>query len=155
MSLRQLPPPALWLGLAGILPQAAGVAAAVADPASRWAAGAAGCFYAAAILSFLSGIWWANALAAGERRAWPYILAVLPSLVAWAALLPWFQGLEWPGPSLVVLGLCLIVSPAADRLLERRGAAAARPGWLALRLILSLGLGGLTLALSALSPASA
>lgn len=147
MSLTALPRPLLFLGLAGSLPQAACVAAAALDPASRWQAGAAGCFYAATILSFLGGIWWANALAAGERRAWPYGLAVAPSLIAWTALMPWFQGLSWPGPSLLVIGACLIASPLADRMLAPRGAAAPS-GWLTLRVILSLGLGSLTIALA-------
>ena len=111
MSLTALPRPVLVLGLAGILPQAACVASALADPAARWEAGAAGCFYAATILSFLGGMWWANALAAGDRRMWPYLLAVAPSLIAWAALMPWFQGLTWPGPSLLLLGGCLLASP--------------------------------------------
>ena len=147
MSLSRLPRPALFLGLAGILPQAACVVSGYSDPATRFAAGAAGCFYAAVILSFLGGIWWSSALTAGERRAWPYIVAVLPSLIAWAALIPWFQGLEWPGPSLLVLGACLILSPAIDSYLARRAIAPSPAGWLMLRCILSLGLGVSTILL--------
>lgn len=152
MSLRSLPRPVVVLGLAGILPQAACVASGVVDPSARWAANAAGCFYAATILSFLGGIWWADALRAHDRRWWPYLLAVAPSLVAWGALLPWFQGLAWPGPSLILLSVCLLLSPAADRALVRSGAAPAAAGWLQLRLILSAGLGVCTLALALLPP---
>ncbi|QNE30788.1 DUF3429 domain-containing protein [Sphingomonas sp. NBWT7] len=151
MSLRSLPRPVVVLGLAGILPQAACVVSGVVDPAARWAANAAGCFYAAIILSFLGGIWWADALRAGDRRWWHYLLAVTPSLVAWGALLPWFQGLAWPGPSLVVLGVCLLLSPVADRALTRIAAPPAA-GWLQLRLILSFSLGLCTLALALLPP---
>lgn len=155
MSISRLPRPASYLGLAGILPQAACVVSGYVDPAARWETGAAGCFYAALILSFLGGIWWSNALSAGERRPWPYVVAVLPSLIAWAALMPWFQGLEWPGPSLLVLGACLIASPAVDWLLTRRATVPSPAGWLTLRCILSLGLGLSTILLGLMPAAGA
>lgn len=69
--------------------------------------------------------------------------------------MPWFQGLEWPGPSLRVLGICLLLSPAIDWLLSPQAIAPARPGWLTLRCILSAGLGGLTVALGLLPAAAA
>ena len=50
MTIATLPRPVLWLGLTGIIPQAACLAAALALPDWRWVALAAGCFYAAVIL---------------------------------------------------------------------------------------------------------
>lgn len=133
-------------GLAGLLPQLACLVLALRDGESHWFALAAGCCYAAIILSFLGGLWWMAALLAGLREAWIYALAVAPSLVGWAALLPWCIGWRWPGPSLVALGLALLGSPLVDAALARR--MAMPPGWLRLRGILASGLGLLTLAIA-------
>lgn len=142
----RLPRPLVVLGLAGWLPQAASVALVALSAPLQWAAMAAGCFYAAVILSFLGGLWWMAGLLEGERRAWIYLLAVAPSLAAWAALLPWIAGWKWPGPSLVALGLLLLASPLADAVLARHITFPA--GWLRLRAIMASGLGLLTLALA-------
>jgi hypothetical protein len=59
---------------------------------------------------------------------------------------PWVIGWTWPGPSLVVLGVCLILSPLVDRAIGRSATLPA--GWIRLRIMLSAGLGGLTLMLA-------
>ncbi len=142
-----LPRPLIAFGLAGLLPQAICLIVALTEGENHYFAVAAGCCYAAIILSFLGGLWWMAALLAGLRRPWIYGLAVMPSLVGWAALLPWCLGWRWPGPSLVVLGLALLASPLADNALARR--MTMPPGWLRLRGIMAGGLGVLTIGMAA------
>ena len=141
----RIPPLARLLGYAGLLPQIAVVAVlAVGDPASRFSALALGYAYAALILSFLGGLWWGLAARAPEGAPrWLWFASVAPSLIALATAWPWAIGLAWPAPSLVVLGLALIGALVIDRRLVADGLAP--PGWMALRLPLSLGLGALTL----------
>ena len=140
-----LPAPARWLGLLGLLPQIAALLATF-DAQWRWAGLAAGCLYAALIFTFLGGIWWAQALLSHAAKWRDYALAVAPSLIAFAAVLPWCFGWRWPGPSLVVLGLSLLASPLVDRRLHR--SLPMPEGWMQLRRRLSSGLGLLTLALA-------
>lgn len=147
MSQSELPRPLVVLGLAGLAPQAFCLALAMMGGSLHWVGLAAGCFYAALILSFLGGMWWMAGLMAGERRSSVYALAVAPSLMGWIALLPWVFAWRWPGPSLIALGLLLLVSPLADAALSRSIALPA--GWLRLRIIMAVGLGLLTLALTA------
>jgi hypothetical protein len=137
--------PAVLLGGAGLLPQAACLALVTLVPDWRWTALAAACFYAAAILSFLGGIWWMQGLATSSRNWKPYLLGVAPSLLAWAALLPWCFGWTWPEPSLFVLGSALLVSPLADRALQ--GGMRLPGWWMSLRHFLAGGLGTLTIAI--------
>lgn len=143
-----LPRPLIALGLAGLLPQAICLMAVAYGGPERWIALAAGCFYAAIILSFLGGMWWMAGLLSGLRAGWVYGLAVLPSLIGFAALLPWTVGWSWPGPSLVVLALALLASPLADQTLARH--MAVPPGWLRLRMAMASGLGLMTLLIAAL-----
>ena len=143
-----LPRPLIALGLAGLLPQAICLMAVAYGGPERWIALAAGCFYAAIILSFLGGMWWMAGLLSGLRAGWVYGLAVLPSLIGFAALLPWTVGWSWPGPSLVVLALALLASPLVDRKLARH--MAVPQGWLRLRMIMAGGLGLMTLLIAAL-----
>ena len=139
-------PVALRLGVAGLLPQAIAVFFVLTDPEQRWAALAIGYAYAALIFSFLGGVWWGQALSAKSMPDWIYLAAVAPSLIALATYIPWVIGADWPGPSLVILGLCLTLSPLVDRAI---GAHSELPaGWMRLRLILSSGLGVLTLVLA-------
>lgn len=72
------------LGWAGVVPFAALAVAAWFPDRAPWA-NAAFVAYSAVILSFLGGVRWGRAL---ERTDWlEYLRAVLPSLVAWVALL--------------------------------------------------------------------
>lgn len=143
MDQSDLPRPMVVLGLAGLAPQALCLLLVAFSETYRWAALASACFYAAIILSFLGGLWWMAALQAGERKAGVYLLAVVPSLAAWAALLPWVVGAAWPVPSLIALGLMLLASPLADRMLSR--SITFPTGWLKLRATMASGLGLLTL----------
>ena len=147
MSIASLPRPLVAFGLGGLLPQAICLALVVQGGPERWIALAAACFYAAIILSFLGGMWWMAGLLSGLRAGWVYGLAIVPSLIGWAALLPWSAGWNWPGPSLVVLALALLASPLVDRTLARHVAFPA--GWLRLRIIMTSGLGFLTLLIAA------
>lgn len=146
MRMFELPRPVVLLGLAGWLPQAICLWLVMGGGPLGWSALAAGCFYAALILSFLGGLWWMAALLCGLARGDVYVVAVVPSLAGWATLLPWTVGWDWPGPSLVVLGLLLLGSPLIDRWLARQVALPA--GWLTLRGWMAGGLGVLTLALA-------
>lgn len=141
-----LPRPLVLLGLAGMAPQALCLALVLLSGSYQWVGLAAGCLYAAIILSFLGGLWWMAGLLAGQTAAWIYVIAVLPSLAGWATLLPWIFGWPWPGPSLMALGALLLASPLVDRTLA--ASIALPPGWLRLRLIMAGGLGLLTLMLA-------
>ena len=143
MSKASLPRPLVVFGLAGLLPQAICLALVIQGGPERWMALAAACFYAAIILSFLGGMWWMAGLLSGLREGWVYGVAVVPSLIGLAALLPWSAGWSWPGPSLAVLALVLLASPLVDRALARHIAFPA--GWLKLRVIMTGGLGLLTM----------
>ena len=143
MTVSSLPRPVVLLGLSGLAPQALCLLLASDGGAYRWFALAAGCTYAAIILSFLGGLWWMAGLLSGLRKGWVYGLSVMPSLIGWAALLPWCVGWRWPGPSLVVLGLTLLASPLVDLVLGRHLPLPA--GWLKLRCQMADGLGFMTL----------
>ncbi|WP_026092035.1 DUF3429 domain-containing protein [Porphyrobacter sp. AAP82] len=142
---------ALVLGYAGLLPQLLCVGMLLIGHEWRYAALAGGYAYAAAIFSFLGGVWWGQALASAKdgkpATTGAYVLAVLPSLVAVALFLPWSFGWEWPGPALLYLGALILGSPLVDRALG----FAARD-FLRLRWHLSAGLGSLTIALGLLAP---
>ena len=144
------PPPlpriALVLGIAGLAPQAWALLATFRE-ADRYIGLAAGYFYAALIFSFLGGLWWGVAASRKDAPEWLYVAAVVPSLIAFATGIPWMTGAEWPGPSLVVLGLGILASILVDRTLFKRGLIDRSV--LQLRFGLSLGLGLLTFALAA------
>ncbi|MXP32177.1 DUF3429 family protein [Erythrobacter jejuensis] len=137
---------AQWLGLAGLLPQAIAVGLAIYGGAWGWIALAAGFGYAALIFSFLGGVWFGQGIRSALVSPWVYPVSVLPSLIALGLYLPWTFGADWPGPSLLWLGLFLCLSPLVDRALKFEG-----PEWLALRWRLSLGLGGMTIVLALLA----
>ena len=130
------------LGYAGLLPQAFCLAMVMTGHEWRYSALAGGFAYAAAIFSFLGGVWWGQALASGRATTGAYLLAVMPSLLAVALFLPWTFGWEWPGPALFYLGALIALSPMVDRALGY-----AAPDFLRLRWHLSLGLGALSIAL--------
>jgi hypothetical protein len=100
--------------------------------------------YAALILSFLGGLWWGLAAAASDRAPrWLWGAAVVPSLWAFATLGLVVLGLLRVEAALALTGAGLWLALFVDRALVVRQLA---PGWwMALRLPLSLGLGGLAL----------
>jgi hypothetical protein len=86
----KLPPSALWLGLAGLIPFYAGaLGAAAPDPALSRAALLAFSIYAAAILSFLGGARWGLELARAPQAPSTSRLcySVAPSIGGWALAL--------------------------------------------------------------------
>lgn len=123
-----LPPLAWPLGLAGLLPFTAGLAGMAMGVG--WA-GPALAGYGAVILAFLGGVHWGLALhAPGQADRLRLVGGVLPSLVAWVALLlP-------TGLGLVVLGLGLLGLVAAESWAARRGLLPW--AYLRLRWVLSL-----------------
>lgn len=140
-----LPPLARALGFAGLLPQLAVVALLLGGgPDVRFTALSVGYGYAALIFSFLGGVWWGlAAMGVNRTPGWVWVASVVPSLLALATAWPWATGGTWPGPSLIVLGLCLMGSVLVD--LRLQGLGLTPGGWIALRAPLSVGLGLLTL----------
>lgn len=137
------------LGGAGLLPQVACVLVALAAPQLAGPAALVGGAYATVILSFLGGMWWMQALCRSDAHWWPYALAVSPSLLGWAALLPWLLGAAAPSLALGVLAVALLASPLGDRAIG--SFAGEVPNWRRLRHLLSGGLGALTLLLAAVA----
>lgn len=129
-----IPRPALLLGLAGLIPPAVLTAVALFE-LGLFAPSTPGFVrsYAAVILSFLGGSWWAFALRP-ERPSWLLlVLAVIPSLLGWAAMF-WFK----PAEALFGLGIVLVASLLVDGMLVRRQLAPR--WWMRLRVPLSVGL---------------
>lgn len=140
---------AYLLGFAGLLPQVAAVLLLASSAGHAKADALAFGFglsiasvYAAAILSFLGGMWWGFAIKRGSQQGSLAAVAVLPSLAAVALVLAGAIGLpsRW---ILVALGVVIILTLPVDRRLAATGDAP--DGWMALRVPLSLGLGGLTI----------
>ena len=117
------------LGYAGLLPFALGavlvwLVRADAHPYVTLALSA----YAAVIVSFLGGIHWGLALRQAEPPAHLLLWGVVPSLVAWlAVMMP-------PAAGLVILGAMLVACYAVDRRLYAEQGVAH---WLMLRFRLS------------------
>lgn len=85
------------LGLAGLIPFIAG-GVLVWFGSMKWQVIAINSFtyYSAVILSFLGGVHWGSALQVSRPgNAWRLLLAMLPSLVAWPALLLNIQAALW------------------------------------------------------------
>ncbi len=132
-ELRAVPKSAVFLGIAGLIPFLGFAALSVSGSdgglstiglSARTILSA----YGAVIASFLGGIRWGVAAARGGSNV-DYLVAILPSLVAWAALAapaPW---------DLRTLGALVLVWGLIDQDLPRRGLA---PAWMGrLRLALS------------------
>lgn len=147
VELQAIPKPALVLGLGGLIPF---VGAAIlvwwSLPVGQWlpewlvrernssqlATLALG-GYGAVILSFLGGVRWGNVLFdhASLRQWMPLILSVVPSLIAWPALL------LTPVPMLAVLAAGFTLQYALDVAGGKRGEL---PAWFVrLRLMLTSG----------------
>lgn len=140
----QVPVGAVLLGVAGLVPFVGFSVLAVSG--SDGGLGSIGLMprtllsaYGAVIASFLGGIRWGAAAARGGGNA-DYLLAIVPSLLAWTALaapMPW---------DLRVLGLLVLAWGLIDQDLARRGLV---PVWLGrLRLGLS-SVAGLALLIAA------
>jgi hypothetical protein len=127
-----IPLPALLLGFAGLIPPVVLTAVALLD-IGLFAPSTPGFVrtYAAVILSFIGGSWWAFALR-DERPSWALLtVAVLPSLAGWAAIF-WF----FPPQALFALAAMLVGSLVIDALLVRQRLAPR--WWLKLRAPLSV-----------------
>ncbi|MBU6404290.1 MAG: DUF3429 family protein [Proteobacteria bacterium] len=128
------------LSLAGLLPLLAALIYA-ASPATRWMAGAIVFeLYAALVLSFLGGMRWGRALALDEDAA-RLIEAVIPGLLGFAALLlvP-----VWIPLAVATTGMGFAVWLRRDA-----GDTAWPPAFRRLRVVISLAVLGLHLALAA------
>ncbi|MFK8080422.1 MAG: DUF3429 domain-containing protein [Granulosicoccus sp.] len=144
---QSIPTPALILGLAGLIPFVSAALVIWLQPMldawlpvwvvqersiltlATFSLGA----YGAVILSFLGGVRWGNLLhdAEGLGRWLPLTLSVVPSLIAWPALL------LAPIPQLALLCVGFTLQYGFDVAAARRGEV---PEWfLRLRLILSSG----------------
>ena len=141
-SASPLPKLAHCLGLAGLLPQALACLLIFTASDMRWIALASAFGYAAIIFSFLGGVWWGLAFTKTDAPHWIYAAAVAPSLISLGAYIPWTLGWTWPGPSLMIISFCLLISPVVDHAIGR--VIQFPKGWLALRWQLSVGLGMLT-----------
>lgn len=115
-----VPRAAAVLGALGLIPflglAVLSTAGGATDDWARFALTA----YGAAILSFLGGIYWGFATTDG-RAAWSrLLLAVVPSLVAWGAMM------APPGPALLVLVAGFVLMLSVDIAAARAGHA---PRW--------------------------
>ncbi|MCY7398002.1 MAG: DUF3429 domain-containing protein [Sphingomonas bacterium] len=145
-----LPLSARWLGSAGLLPQIFLAAVVIGGP-SRLSPAATGLAlaYSALILSFIGGAWWGLVSRSQTSVHWAtWLAAVAPSLIAFAALGVCAIGLP-PGPSLMLSGISLMGSLGIDYKFAVTGVSP--PGWLRLRVPLSLGIGSLTILIASVS----
>lgn len=148
---RDIPPMALWLGIAGLIPFLALTVLYVLQMESRigWTPGYARdvlVSYGAIILSFLGGIRWGVALKHGDssHAVKMFIVSVVIPLAAWVALfLPKPHDITW------LIAIFLIVG-VADIALVTKGHA---PRWFGtLRTILTVGVIGCLITALALWP---
>lgn len=134
MTDSKVPPAARLLGLSGLLPSIALLAVMVAAPAWRDLAAKGALAYGAVIASFVGGAWWGLAAARAEAAQQPrlLVLSVVPSLLAWPAmLLP-------PVAGMMLLAWIFAALLPTDRRLQATGVAP--PWWLTLRRPLSGGM---------------
>lgn len=129
VNARSAPPPMAWaLGLAGLIPFVAGAAwllLARGEPMAPRALAA----YGAVIVSFLGGIHWGLVMARpGAAAAAQLVWGVVPSLIAWPALL---LPAAW---SLALLAAALVLCFLVDR---RSYPGLGLAAWLPLRGLLS------------------
>lgn len=140
------------LGYAGLLPQVAAAATCAFDQTGT--TGAMFAFgYAALILSFLGGIWWGFAMCVRRDQGRIACLAVAPSIVAATLILFSVGGIVSLPLALVLLGSAVLLTLLVDRRLTDSGMVP--DGWMALRVPLSIGLGGVTILIGALCGAMA
>jgi len=131
---RPLPPFAIMLGLAGLLPFllcSLGALSLSSDGATRSLLALVA--YGATILAFLGGVHWGFALdeggTASERvQRLRFGLGVVPSLIGWAAMLVTFIGL--PTTGLLVLTAGFVATTVVEGQAARRGLVPQRYMWL-------------------------
>ncbi|HEX6015013.1 MAG TPA: DUF3429 domain-containing protein [Geminicoccaceae bacterium] len=127
--LPDVPAPAAVLGLAGVVPFAAGALGSFWPGALGAFATAALLAYGAVILSFLGGIHWGLAIGQGGPSYRRLGVGVAPSLVGWVALLLGGAG------GLLLLAAVFVAVFGLDVQLTRRGMA---PAWFPrLRIVLT------------------
>ena len=135
---KRLPPIAVVVGLAGLLPfLGCGVGAlAFRDPAQAARSLAALVAYGAVILSFLGAVHWGLALAddTGLAEASRYGLGVLPALLGWVALLAMTEA--YPNVALALLAVGFAGVMATEQRAAIRGLLPT--SYLALRWVLSV-----------------
>lgn len=132
-----VPRAALWLGLYGLLPSIVALGVMAFMPEWRAIGAWVGVAYGAAIASFIGGTWWGLACARAPAEALPrhLVFSVVPSLVAWpAVLVPSATGY-------IVLAMLFAALPPTDRRLHGDGIAPA--WWLGLRRPLSFAMAAL------------
>lgn len=140
----KLPRLAFALGLSGLIPQllANGLVLFGSNPKLGLLAGL---LYAALILSFLGGLWWGVSATRPDAPHWLFAAAVFPSLIAFGAGFAWIADAPMALPYATV-GFALLATPLVDRDIQQRGYVPK--DWLKMRIILSVGLGLLTLSLA-------
>jgi hypothetical protein len=112
------------------------------------AVGEAALAYSGTILSFIGGAWWGLASRPRTDVHWSiWIVAVIPSLIAFAAIGGMAIGKPC-GQSLFLTGGSLVATLGMDYKLSASGVSP--PGWLGVRVPLSLGLGSLTILIAML-----
>lgn len=138
--MRTLPPIAILLGAAGLIPFVLGSLAALSlegDLATRSLLALSA--YGAVILAFLGGVHWGFGLQPGPDQParvqrMRFGLGVVPSLIGWAGLLVTFIGL--PKTGLLVLTAGFVLTTIAE---ARAAAAGLVPtGYMLLRWVLSI-----------------
>lgn len=135
----RIPPSALILGLAGLIPFLWGAATVLSPALSEWSESLlgernTGLFllqgYGVVILAFMSGVIWGFATKArGSIATRGYVLSVLPAL--WA----FFLGTGAPGPALIALAAGFAGLLVIDALCVRHGLAPQ--WWMRLRVLLT------------------
>ena len=141
---------ARWLGFAGLAPQIFLALIIIGGPVGiKSAASGAALAYSGTILSFIGGAWWGLAWRSPTDVRWVvWVAAVIPSLIAFAAICVWAIGLL-SKQSLFITGASLIATLIIDYELAASGVSPR--GWLRLRVPLSIGLGSLTILIAILS----
>lgn len=147
---RSISTTARMLGFAGLLPQLF----AVLLIGTRLDAGLGTLLafgYAVLIVSFLGGVWWGLAMQDGRGQHRLAMIAVGPTLVGFGLMIARLLGLR-SDLALVLLGIVVLLTLLIDRSLVAEDQAP--PGWMGLRIPLSLGLGALTILAGAIAPAN-
>ncbi len=137
---RRLPPLAVLLGIAGLIPFVAAALGALGstDPARAARSIGALVAYGAVILAFLGGVLWGFVLGGpapeayavrAARERYRLVFGALPALVGWVALLAQLL-LGLPDVALAILIAAFVAAVAVEADLRRRGLVPAGYMWL-------------------------